>query len=139
VRHAYIFIDMDTFDLKLFLVENKLTETSRLNEIKVVPGKIGKRYYGVFNIDGRGNEYDGHPMYIITNSKQTMVDKLNLSDPNIYPKYTLNDMRDSYSDGEKLDTIIYDDWAMVTDDISIFNKLLDIVKRGGNSREPKKF
>ena len=130
---------MDKFDLKLFLVENKLTENSRLGEIKVVPGKIGKRYYGIFNIDGRENEYDGHPMYIITNSKQTMVDKLNLSDPNIYPKYTLNDMRDSYSDGEKLDTIIYDDWAMVTDDISIFNKLLDIVKRGGNSREPKKF
>jgi hypothetical protein len=41
---------MDTFDLKQFLVENKLTENSRLNEIKVVPGNVGKRYYGVFNL-----------------------------------------------------------------------------------------
>jgi len=141
VRHAYIFIDMDTFDLKQFLVENKLTETSRLNEIKVVPGNVGNRYYGVFNLEGhyglRGNEYDGYPMYIIANSKQEMVDKLNLT--NVYPKYTLFDMDDSYSGGEKLDTIINDDWAVVTDNISVFKRILDDIKKDGNLKEPKKF
>jgi len=141
VRHAYIFIGMDTFDLKLFLVENKLTENSRLNEIKVVPGSIGKQYYGIvngFRVDNRVDKYDGHPMYIITNSKQKMVDQLNLSDPLIYPKYTLSDMEESYSDGKKMDTIINDDWAVVTDDVSVFNQYLDVIKRGGTGKEPKK-
>jgi|LakMenE18May11ns_1017448.scaffolds.fasta_scaffold9959538_28 hypothetical protein len=32
---------MDNFDLKHFLVENKLTENSRLKEIKAVPGNTG--------------------------------------------------------------------------------------------------
>ena len=32
---------MDNFDLKQFLVENKLTENSRLGEIKAVPGNTG--------------------------------------------------------------------------------------------------
>jgi hypothetical protein len=32
---------MDNFDLKQFLVENKLTENSRLGEIKTVPGSTG--------------------------------------------------------------------------------------------------
>ena len=32
---------MDNFDLKQFLVENKLTENSRLGEIKAVPGSTG--------------------------------------------------------------------------------------------------
>lgn len=142
VRHTYIFIGMDTFDLKLFLVENKLTENSRLSEIKAVPGSVGKQYYGIVNwlrVDNRVDKYDGHPMYIITNSKQKMVDQLNLSDPLIYPKYTLSDMGESYSDGKKMDAIINDDWAIVTDDVSVFNQLLNAIKRGGNGKEPKKF
>ena len=32
---------MDNFDLKQFLVENKLTENSRLDEIKAIPGNTG--------------------------------------------------------------------------------------------------
>jgi hypothetical protein len=76
-------------------------------------------------------------MYIIANSKQEMVDKLNLT--NVYPKYTLSDMDDSYSGGEKLNTIINDDWAVVTDDISVFKRMLDDIKKDGNLKEPKKF
>jgi hypothetical protein len=34
---------MDNFDLKQFLVENKLTENSRLDEIKAVPGNTGMK------------------------------------------------------------------------------------------------
>jgi len=34
---------MDNFDLKKFLVENKLTENSRLEEIKAVPGNTGMK------------------------------------------------------------------------------------------------
>lgn len=32
---------MDNFNLKRFLVENKLTENSRLEEIKAIPGNTG--------------------------------------------------------------------------------------------------
>ena len=32
---------MDNFDLKQFLVKNKLTENSRLGEIKTTPGNTG--------------------------------------------------------------------------------------------------
>ena len=32
---------MDNFDLKQFLVENKITTNSRLGEIKAVPGSTG--------------------------------------------------------------------------------------------------
>jgi hypothetical protein len=34
---------MDNFNLKQFLVENKLTENSRLDEIKAVPGNTGMK------------------------------------------------------------------------------------------------
>jgi hypothetical protein len=34
---------MDNFDLKKFLVENKLTENSRLGEIKAIPGNTGMK------------------------------------------------------------------------------------------------
>jgi hypothetical protein len=48
-------------------------------------------------------------------------------------------MDDSYSGGEKLNTIINDDWAVVTDDISVFKRILDDIKKDGNLKEPKKF
>jgi hypothetical protein len=32
---------MDNFDLKKFLIENKITPNSRLGEIKAVPGNTG--------------------------------------------------------------------------------------------------
>jgi hypothetical protein len=41
---------MDNFDLKQFLVENKLTENSRLGEIKTVPGNTGIKDKGKLKI-----------------------------------------------------------------------------------------
>jgi hypothetical protein len=34
---------MDSFNLKQFLVENKLTENSKLNEVKIIPGNTGMK------------------------------------------------------------------------------------------------
>jgi len=34
---------MDKFNLTQFLIENKLTENSRLEEIKAIPGKVGPK------------------------------------------------------------------------------------------------
>jgi hypothetical protein len=41
---------MDNFDLKKFLIENKLTENSRLGEIKAVPGNTGIKDKGKLKI-----------------------------------------------------------------------------------------
>lgn len=41
---------MDNFDLKKFLVENKLTENSRLEEIKAVPGSTGIKDKGKLKV-----------------------------------------------------------------------------------------
>jgi hypothetical protein len=41
---------MDNFDLKKFLVENKLTENSRLGEIKAVPGSTGIKDKGKLKV-----------------------------------------------------------------------------------------
>ena len=41
---------MDNFDLKQFLVENKLTENSRLKEIKAIPGSTGIKDKGILKV-----------------------------------------------------------------------------------------
>ena len=134
MRHAYIFINMDNFNLKLFLVENKLTETSRLNEIKVVPGKISKKYYAIINYGRDEKHYDGHPMYIITNSKSTMINKLNLSLKGY--NYELSDLDD---DNIVFDHYINDDWAVVTSDLKTFKEDLSSINYYDDRKEVKKF
>jgi hypothetical protein len=125
---------MDNFNLKLFLVENKLTETSRLNEIKVVPGKISKKYYAIINYGRDEKHYDGHPMHIITNSKSTMINKLNLSLKGY--NYELSDLDD---DNIVFDHYINDDWAVVTSDLKTFKEDLSSINYYDDRKEVKKF
>lgn len=129
----HIFINMDTFDLKHFLVKNKLTEISRLNEIKVVPSKTGfKTYYAVVNV--HGDYFDGVAKYIITSSKKEMIDKLNASLKDVvdrpeyepmYKAYELDDERkQSNLTGDSLidKHYILDNWAWVTDKGDVFQE-----------------
>lgn len=122
----HIFIIMDNFDLKKFLVENKLTEISRLDEVKIIPSKTGfKPYYAVVNI--HGDYYDKVAKYIVTNSKKEMINKLNdsLKDVEDRPMYELSDLDDYKKENEdslRGQHYIFDDWAWVTDKEKVFQE-----------------
>jgi hypothetical protein len=54
---------MDNFNLKQFLIENKLTENSKLSEIKVIPNKTITPFDNLYNkiinyIDNNYSDYD---------------------------------------------------------------------------------
>ena len=84
-----------------------------------------KKYYAVFNILGEFN--NGTPFYVITDTKEQMVDTLNKAFKEItkttwkgkyVEPYSIEDMEESarvLDNGTVLDGYISDDWASVTD------------------------
>jgi len=112
----------------------KYERVNTLNEIKVDPVPPPK-YYAVFNYLGEYN--NGVPLYIITDTKERMIDKLNKSYKEITGftnvPYSIDDMDHPY-----IETYISDDWATVTYDESIFKKNLEIVKNHLN-KEPVQY
>jgi len=95
--------------------------TDLLKEVSIVYGQT--TYYAVFNYLGDYN--NGIPLYIITTSKKSMVDKLNkaykeLTGENYIP-YDLNDMEHPF-----IDHYINDDWATVTDSKKEFDRYIDL-------------
>jgi hypothetical protein len=110
----HIFIGMDTFDLKQFLVENKLTETSRLNEIKVQPkigslDDIGGRLIDAgFNFDdgilgGVGSGGGGYYDFISDKINGYDIDEFNEDEFNKwYDSFSLDSFNSSDYDNEAM-------------------------------------
>ena len=83
------------------------------------------KYYAVFNYLGEYN--DGVPLYLITDTKEEMIRKLNNAykefTGDTYVPYSMDDMEGPVSYmGTPLNTYISDDWATVTYDKSEFEK-----------------
>jgi hypothetical protein len=105
---------------------DNLTDTAghQLDENKL------KKYYAVFNLHGDFN--NGVPLYIITDTKEEMVNKLNkiyleLTGEKQAP-YSIEDMEDDVYMGKKLDHFISDDWASVTDNEQVFKNDISHLK-----------
>jgi hypothetical protein len=119
----------DNFNPGKWLVENKITKQSRLNEAT----EINKKYYAVYNI--LGDYGDGTPSTLTADTKEDMLDKLNktyleLTGEKRAP-YSIEDFDDNnrmYM-GKKLPHFISDDWASVTDDEQIFKQDIDNLKK----------
>lgn len=71
-----------------------------------------EKYYAVIDIHG-------NPRTLETNSKEEMVISLNQELGS--NEYSLEDMNDDVKNQEGYDHYISDDWAMVTNDIDVFN------------------
>jgi hypothetical protein len=86
------------------------------------------KYYAVFNFLGEFN--NGVPLYLVTDTKEEMIDKLNKAYKEFtgetYVPYTMRDMEGPVSYmGTPLETYISDDWATVTHNKSRFEKELE--------------
>jgi hypothetical protein len=113
--------------MKQYINEIKrMQQLAGINEIKVIVPK----YYALFNVY---KYYNKPPMYIIAGSKEEMIEQLNSAieyfksleteNPNKWTfKYDINDLDEV---GTNSDTYIYDDWALVTNNIDIFNECVD--------------
>lgn len=104
----------------------KYERVNILNEIRVDPIPPPK-YYAVFNYLGEYN--NGVPLYIITNTKERMIDKLNKSYKEFTGETNVPYSKDAMEEpasymGEPMDVYISDDWATVTYDESIFKNEL---------------
>jgi hypothetical protein len=64
---------MDNFDLKKYLVENKLTKNSQLNEFKI--GDIVKVNFGEFATDKKLNQFENKPFKIVNITDKEVKDK----------------------------------------------------------------
>ena len=83
-----------------------------------------EKYYAIFNVHGDYN--NGTPLYLITNTKEEMIDKLNKIYTELtgekYTPYSLSDMEPQIYMDKKLPHFISDDWASVTDNEQVFKK-----------------
>lgn len=98
--------------------------------------KSGK-YYAVYNLNGDFN--NGVPLYIITDTKEEMVNKLNkkyleLTGEKKAP-YSIDDMEDVVYMGKKLDHFIADDWASVTNNKQVFKNDISYLKNNNKMAE----
>ena len=123
----------------------RMQELAGIKEIQVSPPKT---YYAIINTTAK-NVY-----YIITYSKESMLNKLNKAYKEItgesYVPYSLDDLdethRITFADGV-LGTYIYDDWAWVSDNKNEFDKRIrwyqeknkTVSRREDNGTKPKEY
>ena len=110
-----------------------ITEAKRLQELAgiLTEYQSTENYYALFNLLGDYN--NGVPLYIITDTKEKMVDKLNkiyleLTGEKQAP-YSIEDMEDQIYMGKKLDHYISDDWASVTNNEQVFKNDIKHLKK----------
>lgn len=104
---------MDNFNLKQFLVENKLTENSRLGEIKVVPSNTGLSNFN----DEDDNDFNLNDAYLNSQYVAPYEDVLDIIES--YEDEVLNDFINDFPEGEPINRTQYDDFVMdYIDDMS---------------------
>lgn len=105
---------MDNFDLKQFLVENKLTENSRLKEIKVTPGNTGLSNFN----DEDDDNFDLNNAYLNSEYVADYEDVLSIFE-SYEDEDILNDFINEFPEGEPINRTQYDNFAMdYIDDMS---------------------
>lgn len=105
---------MDNFDLKQFLVENKLTENSRLKEIKVTPGNTGLSNFN----DEDDDNFDLNNAYLNSEYVANYEDVLSIFE-SYEDEDILNDFINEFPEGEPINRTQYDNFAMdYIDDMS---------------------
>ena len=87
------------------------------------------KYYAIFNIYLEFN--NGKPLYIIANTKEEMLNKLNKAYLEITGEkrapYSLKDLNPITVNGKVYPHFISDDWSMVTDNESVFKSDIENV------------
>ena len=124
---------MEDSKAKLFRIMTYLDES-----FKLIENTDSNKFYGIFNIHGDYN--NGKPLYIITDTKEDMCEKLNEFIVNNLPKnkqftYDYDDFEEQTYMGEILDTYISDDWAIVTYKEDVFNHYFNVIKNQINTPE----
>lgn len=124
---------MEDSKAKLFRIMRYLDES-----FKLIENTDSNKFYGIFNIHGDYN--NGKPLYIITDTKEDMCEKLNEFIVNNLPKnkqfsYDYDDFEEQTYMGEILDTYISDDWAFVTYKEDVFNHYFNVIKNQINTPE----
>lgn len=105
---------MDNFNLKQFLIENKLTENSRLGEIKVTPGNTGLSSFD----DEEDDDFDLSEAYLNAQYVAPYEDVLYIIE-SYEDEDMLNDFTDEFPEGEPINRTQYNDFAMnYVDDMS---------------------
>lgn len=118
---------------KLFKMMSYLDES-----FKLIENTDSNKFYGIFNIHGNYN--NGKPLYIITDTKEDMCEKLNEFIVKNLPEneqfaYDNDDFEEQTYMGEILDTYISDDWAIVTYKEDVFNHYFNEIKNQINTPE----
>lgn len=112
---------------KLFKMMSYLDESFQIKE-----NDEAIKYYTIFDLHGDYN--NGKPLYFISDSKQDVLNNLNkyivdrIEENNRF-KYTYDDLEFDYYNGEKLDTLISDDFTIVTYNEKSFNHYFNIIKK----------
>lgn len=124
---------MEDSKAKLFRIMGYLDES-----FKLIENTDSNKFYGIFNIHGDYN--NGKPLYIITDTKEDMCEKLNEFIVKNLPKneqftYDNDDFEEQTYMGEILDTYISDDWAIVTYKEDVFNHYFNEIKNQINTPE----
>ena len=105
---------MDNFNLKQFLVENKLTENSRLKEIKVTPGNTGLSNFN----DEDDDDFNLNDAYLNSQYVAPYEDVLDIIE-SYEDEDILNDFINDFPEGEPINRTQYDDFVMdYIDDMS---------------------
>ena len=105
---------MDNFNLKQFLVENKLTENSRLEEIKVTPGNTGLSNFN----DEDDDDFNLNDAYLNSQYVAPYEDVLDIIE-SYEDEDILNDFINDFPEGEPINRTQYDDFVMdYIDDMS---------------------
>jgi replicative superfamily II helicase len=105
---------MDNFNLKQFLVENKLTENSRLGEIKAIPGNTGLSNFD----DEDDDDFDLNDAYLNSQYVAPYEDVLNIIE-SYEDEDMLNDFINEFPEGEPINRTQYDNFVMdYIDDMS---------------------
>ena len=111
---------------KLFKMMSYLDESFRIIENEDI-----LKYYIIFDLHGDYN--NGKPLYFISDNKEDVLKKLNNYAINRIPEkerfeYSYEDLEYDYYNGEKLDTLINDDFSIVTYNEEKFDHYFNIVK-----------
>lgn len=105
---------MDNFNLKQFLVENKLTKNSRLEEIKVTPGNTGLSNFN----DEDDDDFNLNDAYLNSQYVAPYEDVLDIIE-SYEDEDILNDFINDFPEGEPINRTQYDDFVMdYIDDMS---------------------
>jgi hypothetical protein len=105
---------MDNFNLKQFLIENKLTKNSRLNEIKAIPGNTGLSNFS----DENDDNFNLNDAYLNSQYVAPYEDVLDIIE-SYEDEDILNDFVNEFPEGEPINRTQYNDFVMnYIDDMS---------------------